>query len=121
MLRKYTQSTWCSDQGVLETQSYWKEKSTEAADFMTPKERYWKTSKETKQTLERQHLGHLAMVTEVQKRAVANIAERLDIRKIHVGKNTQSSSSIDTNWKIEKHPLKILIIWQKMYLVWYHV
>lgn len=35
-LWKYTQSTWGSDEGVLETQSDWEEKSIEAADLMTP-------------------------------------------------------------------------------------
>lgn len=34
-LWKYTQSTWGSDEGVLETQSDWEEMSIEAADLIT--------------------------------------------------------------------------------------
>lgn len=34
-LWKYTQSAWAPDDGVLETQSDWEEKSVEAADLMT--------------------------------------------------------------------------------------
>lgn len=77
------------------------------------REMLWRTSKDSKQNLEHhQRWWHAATVTEVQKRAVVNIAEKSDTRNIHVRKSIRKLiPHRDTLEEKGAAPKKSLIGW----------